>query len=855
VAAVQGVIPATKLHVPRVRAGIVPREGLVELLVRGRSRKLTLLGAPAGFGKTTLLAEWCASAAEECDFAWVSLDPADNDPVRFWTCAIDALDGLAPGTGAEARSALRASRGALEDVALPLLLNDLARLERPAVLVLDDYHQIRDERVHESVDYLVQHLPDALHLAIATRSDPPLPLGRLRARGELTEVRAAELRLSAEESAALLRAALGVELDASDVARLVSRTEGWAAGLYLAALSLRGRSDARAFIASFTGDDRHIVDYLSSEVLAGQPPGLRGFLLETSVLERLCGPLCDAVTGRGDSAELLERIERDNLFVTPLDTTREWYRYHLLFGELLHHELQRSQPERMAELHRRARDWYRAEGAIPEAIEHATAAGDVDDAARLIAAHWNDYFNRGHLDTVDGWLTALPPETVAGDPRLCMARAWLALDWGAVDVADRWIESAQARLDSDAGEAWDAGDRADAAVLRSTHGFKTGDLERAEEAALHVLRLAPEGATFPRFVAHCILGVTRHWRGAHADAVTTLEHALRIAESDGNQLGQSYALGYLALARGALGDVGEADELSRRAIGLSEAGGFGEHFVAMIGQLASGQLEERRGELEDAQRSLVRALALARRGAGALELGAALIALAQVSGLRGDRAGARALLAEAREIVEGCADAGTLGASLAAAEAALRAPSRRAGRTPAGRDELTEREIDPIRLVSVGHTYVEAWCRRSEARRTFRLDRVAEIRILDEPSAPPEIELRDLSEGLVQPAAEDPEVVVEVGPGGRWVAEYYPHDSADELADGGLRITLRTPDPTSLRRLALRLGRDGRIVSPHELADSARRAAREALAAYDGLEAAGAEKAHAGHEGQYDRRE
>jgi LuxR family maltose regulon positive regulatory protein len=691
------VIPATKLHVPSVRAGIVPRDGLVELLVRGRSRKLTLLGAPAGFGKTTLLAEWCAS--EERAFAWVSLDPADNDPVRFWACAIDALDGLVPGTGGQARAALRASPGALLDVALPLLLNDLAVLEAPVVLVFDDYHQIRDERVHESVDYLVQHLPEAVHLAIATRSDPPLPLGRLRARGEMTELRAAELRLSSEEAAALLRAALGVDLDAADVARLVSRTEGWAAGLYLAALSLRGRTDAREFIGSFTGDDRHIVDYLSSEVLAGQSPDLRAFLLETAVLQRLCGPLCDAVTGRRDSAEVLERIERDNLFVLPLDTTREWYRYHLLFGELLRHELQRSHPERVAALHRRAHDWYRAEGAIPDAIEHAAAAGDVDDAAELIATNWNDYFNRGHLDTVDRWLAALPPESVPGDPRLSMARAWLALDRGAISEADRWIEAAEGRLEADPDEPWDPAVRADAAVLRSTHSFKAGDLDRAEEAARHVLALEPASAPFPRFVAHCILGVTGHWRGHHAEAVATLEHALELAEREGNHLGQSYALGYLALAHGELGDPKEAEELSGGAIALSDAGGFSEHFVAMIGHLARGRLEERRGDLESAERTLGRALALARRGAGALELGSALIALAQVRQSRGDRAGAVALIGEARETIARCADAGELGRSLAAAEGALRARSRGAGRATTERDELTEREIAVLRLL------------------------------------------------------------------------------------------------------------------------------------------------------------
>jgi len=694
------VIPATKLHIPSIRAGIILRNGLVELLVHGRPQRLSLLSAPAGFGKTTLLAEWCASPWERRPFAWVTLDAADNDPVRFWTCAIDALESLEPGTGARAREVLQASPAALQDVALPLLLNDLALLKQRVVLVFDDYHLIRDERVHDSVEYLLQQLPDAAHIAIATRSDPPLPLGRLRASGEMTELRAAELRLSNDEAAALLRAALGADLDSTDVARLVSRTEGWAAGLYLAALSLRGRADATQFIGSFTGDDRHIVDYLSSEVLAGQSPETRDFLLRTAVLQRLCGSLCDALAERDDSAQMLERIERDNLFLLPLDTTREWYRYHLLFGELLRYELQRSHPEWVAGLHRRAHDWYRAEGMIPDAIEHAAAAGDVNDAAELIAAHWNDYFNRGHLETVDRWLAALPAETLSADPRLCLAGAWLALDRGAIDEADAWIDAAEACLDADRDDAWDAEVRADAAVLRSTHSFKAGDLRRAQEAARHVLALEPASAPFPTFVARCVLGVTGYWRGDHSEAVATLESALRVAESEGNKLGQSYAMGYLALARTALGDLEDANARSSAAITLSEAGGFSEHFVAMIGHLAAGRLEERRGELETAEHRFSRALALARRGAGALELSAALIALAQVRHSRGDRAGAGALLVDAREIVDNCSDPGDLARSLVVAEGGLRARSRGPRRAIAERDELTDREIAVLRLLA-----------------------------------------------------------------------------------------------------------------------------------------------------------
>ena len=675
----------------------MPRDGLVDLLVRGGSRKLTLLDAPAGFGKTTLLAEWCAAAEEERAFAWVSLDGADNDPVRFWSCVLDALDGVEPGTGARAREVLRAGPAALEDAALPLLLNDLAELSRPLVLVLDDYHLITDARVHSSVEYLVRHLAEPVHLAIATRSDPALPLGRLRARGDMTELRAAELRLSDEEATGLLRAALGVDLDRADVARLLSRTEGWAAGLYLAALSLRGRADAHAFIGSFAGDDRHIVDYLSSEVLSGQPPELREFLLRTSILQRLSGPLCDAVSGRADSARLLEQVERDNLFLVPLDTTRQWYRYHHLFGELLRHELRRSHPEWVAELHRRAYRWYRAEGAVPDAIEHAAAAGDSGDAAELIATHWNDYFNRGHLETVDRWLSALPADAVRGDPRLALARAWLALDRGRLDEADRWIDAAEERLGED--DSWDPAVRADAAVLRSTHSFKAGDLAQAREAARDVLALEPAPAPFPTFVARCMLGVTSYWSGELPEAGAALEQALRLAESEGNELGQSYVLGYLALVRAELGAPDEAARASDAAIALSETGGFGEHFVVMIGHLARGRLAARRGDLDASEQALVRAVALARRGAGAFEAATALVALGHVRHARGERDSAERLLREAREALDDRADGGRVQADIEALDRALRAPARTRRAAPAGRDELTDREIAVLRLL------------------------------------------------------------------------------------------------------------------------------------------------------------
>jgi LuxR family transcriptional regulator, maltose regulon positive regulatory protein len=679
----RALVAATKLHVPSPRRGLVPRAGLLPALTATGSHKFTLVDAPPGFGKTTLLSEWNASPQEDRPFAWLSLDRGDNDPVRFWGGVVEALRTVEPSVGGAALATLPATNVSLVDVVLPLLVNDLAALERRLVLVLDDYHLIVEPRIHASLAYFIEQLPGGVHLAIATRADPPLPLGRYRSRGEMVEVRSAQLRFSDAETRALLNGVLRLGLGVEDVDRLHRRTEGWAAGLYLAALSLRGREDSREFIESFAGDDRQIVDYLSSEVLAGQPDELRDFLLRTSILERFCGPLCDAVTGAGGSARLLELLERQNLFLVPLDRTRDWYRYHHLFGELLGHELRRTDPGSVPLLHRRAHEWYRSQGLVPEAIHHAAAAGDVDEARELIARHWNDAFNQGRLDTVSGWLDAIPAEAVAGDARLCEAGAWLALDRGRADEAERWIEGVE------------AGSPAGAAVLRAVHSFKAGDLGSAQRAARRVLELEPEGASFARFVAHCNLGVTGYWRGELGEAAATLERAAELAASAGNVLGRSYVLGYLALIAVDRGGLGEGERLARTATGLSDDPGFMEHFVTMMGHLAAGKAEERRGRLEDAERKLGRALELARRGAGAVELAAAMLALAQVRQSRGDREAARELLGEARRSVARCRDIGALERALSAGERALLPASRAA----ASGDQLTDRELAVLRLL------------------------------------------------------------------------------------------------------------------------------------------------------------
>src|ERR1700704_1811157 len=377
----------TKLYVPKWRRGLVPRPRLSDRLNRGAESKLTLVSAPAGFGKTTLLADWLAAVAVDGrTVTWLSLDQSDNHPASFWTYLIAALQTGEPRIGGSAISLLQSPQPPPIEAVLTLLLNELGGMSTDLVLVLDDYHVIDARDIHDGMVFLLEHLPPRLHLVIASRADPPLPLARLRARGELVEIRAADLRFTPDEAAVYLNQEMGLDLTAHDIAVLDERTEGWIAALQLAALSMKGREETASFIAGVSGDDRYIVDYLVEEVLKRQPGRVRQFLLQTSVLERLSGMLSDAVTGQdsGPGNGMLEALERANLFVVPLDDRRRWYRYHHLYADVLRARLLDEQPARLGELHLRASTWFELHGHTIEAVEHALAGEHFERAAQLI---------------------------------------------------------------------------------------------------------------------------------------------------------------------------------------------------------------------------------------------------------------------------------------------------------------------------------------------------------------------------------------------------------------------------------------------------------------------------------------
>jgi LuxR family maltose regulon positive regulatory protein len=433
----------TKLYFPPARASLVPRPRLVARLQDGLQGTLTLLSAPAGSGKTMLLSEWRLGPGAGVPAAWLTLDAGDNNPALFLQYLCAALDSVQPGLAQQTAPLLGSGEPPRIEAVLTLLVNLLSQAEQDFVLVLDDYHLIEETSLHGTLAFLLEHRPPRLHLALLTRADPALPLARLRARGQLTELRAEHLRFTNEEAAAFLNRVMGLSLLPEQVAALEQRTEGWIAGLQLAALSMQGRQDIPAFIAAFAGSHHYIVDYLAEEVLGRLPEARRSFLMHTAILEQLCGPLCDALTGSGDGDEILAQLEHANLFVVSLDTEQRWYRYHHLFADLLHSRLVHANPELVPGLHGRAAAWFEAQSMPDQAIQHALKAGDFARAARLIRAGQMEMLFTRSIATMDTWLKAFPEDFVLADPWLCVAMAHTLWSTGRRESLMRYIHSAQ----------------------------------------------------------------------------------------------------------------------------------------------------------------------------------------------------------------------------------------------------------------------------------------------------------------------------------------------------------------------------------------------------------------------------
>jgi ATP/maltotriose-dependent transcriptional regulator MalT len=645
-----------KLHAPPVRQEWVERSDLVALLDRSAAR-LVLIAAPAGYGKTTLLAQWCSRPATAGSFAWVSLGQEDNDPTALWRLVAHALHRACPAV--DAQNLLRPLEGRLPDVTgvfLPALVNALAALPEPVTVVLDDYHLITEPACHDQLDFLLLRLPSQARLVVSSRADPPLPVARLRARGDLTEIRMAELRLAPREATAVIHDLSGVQLGQDELHDLAERTEGWPAGVYLAALSLRGRDDPGDFVRQFTGSHRYVGDFLAAEVINRQPAHTRQFLLHTAVLGRFNASLCAAVTGAASTQEILDDLVARNLFVVPLDDRREWFRYHHLFAEALQNALARTEPGVVPALHQRASAWHRRWGSAEEAVEHALAAGDLDTAVSLIAEHWYACMDAGRIATVRAWLRSVGDDVIRARPQAAHCAAWIAVLTGDRVSLRRWLPVVRAGGHDGPLPDGMASLQSSAAMLTGTFGLD--GLATMRAAAATAVDLEDDPASPWYALARAGLGVALYFGGEYAAARQQLDDALLsepkiarvrllatcfrclVALEEG-RLAQARALACLA-----------HDIVSDLAFDLDRApqGSFA--------HLAIGAVYASQGRLEKARDSFERALQPRRRlpGLSPWPTFETLVRLAPVLDGLGDKPAAAALLAEAQDVLTALPD-------------------------------------------------------------------------------------------------------------------------------------------------------------------------------------------------------
>jgi LuxR family transcriptional regulator, maltose regulon positive regulatory protein len=646
---------ATKVNIPVTRPDRLARSRLFQRLDEGMGQPLVLVCTPAGFGKTTLLADWAADAT--LPVAWLSLDADDNDPVRFWRYVVAALARVQEGLGEHLVPLLSPGSGISTHGVVTALINRLQAQPDEVVLVLDDYHLIEAMPIHDSLGFLQSHLPPRLHLVVASRSDPPLPLARLRASGQLVELRAADLRFTPEEAAALLEEVWKLDLPAEAVGALEARTEGWAVGLQLAALSLQGRADPEAFLTGFAGTHRYVLDYLSEQVLGRLPDPVRAFLLQTSILERLCGPLCDAVTGASDGQGMLEALERANLFLVPLDEERRWWRFHHLFADLLRARMLQTRPDLVPELHRRAGGWCEQHGLIDEAIRHATAAGDTPWATRLVEEHLGETLRRGESVALTRWLWLLPDDAIRARPGLCLAKAMTEHDLDHLESAERLLEHAERAFDHQEPERRElrvpthggmvAQVPAAIALLRAELAYDWADPDAVAAFAGAALTHMAEDEVGPRLFARSLLAAADWMTGRVVDTEPTFAKLLaegRAAPAPYPILKSCFMLGLVQQAQGKLG---AALRTYREGLRLTSEGDWFSVYHAGEAHVGIAQVLYQRNQLEEALQHATRGVELCRQVIELTELDVALVALAWIRQAMGDPDGALEAMEEA----------------------------------------------------------------------------------------------------------------------------------------------------------------------------------------------------------------
>jgi LuxR family maltose regulon positive regulatory protein len=562
----------TKLYIPHSQPNLISRPRLIKHLEDGLSRKLTLVSSPAGFGKTTLLSEWIHKCGQPV--AWITLDQGDNDPSRFLKYFITALQKNEGEIGEGILSALQSSQPPKSDILLTGLLNEITEMTQPIVIVLDDYHVITEPTIQEMLTFILENQPPQMHLVISSRADPPWPLARLRVHGELAEIRTRDLRFTTDEAATFLNNVMGLKLSPQEVASLEGLTEGWIAGLQMAALSMRGRKDVSGFIESFSGSHRFILDYLVEEVLDQQSRTIQEFLLKTSILESLSGPLCDAVADREDSQIILTQLEQANLFLIPLDDERCWYRYHHLFADLLRIRLEHTQPEHTPTLHRRASEWFEQNGLIAEAVNHSLVANDFERVVRLFAGNTLAMIYHGESRTLVSWLEALPDEVVRSQPWFSIAHAWTLAYAGEFDAIETLLKETEKVLvgfdELVLSEVEYQRIVGHIAIIRSYTAARRGDSSRAAKQACKALQYLPADDLMERGYILTLLGAVLRISGDFNAATEASTKAIAISQATGDSQLSAVVLCDQAALHYSQGQLHKAAAICRDAEQISD---------------------------------------------------------------------------------------------------------------------------------------------------------------------------------------------------------------------------------------------------------------------------------------------
>jgi LuxR family maltose regulon positive regulatory protein len=639
----------TKLSVPPVRLSLVARQRLVKQLDAGLSSKLILVTGPAGFGKTTLLSNWLHSCS--LPIAWLSLDAGDNDPVRFWTYVIASLQKLQAGIAEHVLTMLSSVQTRSLETIMTAFINALATLPEDIVLVLDDYHVIDAQPIHDAITLLLDYLPPQFHLVLASRSEPPLPLARLRARCHMVELTANDLRFSRDEAEVFFHNVMNLKLSDEDITALALRTEGWIAGLHLVSIALQGRQNVSQFVGEFQGNHRYILDYLASEVLQRQPQHIQQFLLQTSILDRFNGSLCDAVTEQKNSQAVIEQLEQANLFLVGLDDKRYWYRYHHLFVEFLYERLYRTSPEGLQALHHRAAQWHIRHGLITEAIRHALAASEFSLAAYLIQKMAQTMLMRREVTTLLAWLFALPDTIVQDAPHLSLVYAWALIHANQLEAVEQYLQNAESAIEAGKVLGEIPSMRGEIAAIRARVAAFSGDSSRTIELSQHALALLPENVMHIRGEVALNLGIAYISNGNTAAASQAFVQAKDISEAAGNLRTTMLAVRYLALLQVDQGLLYQAAEMYRQ--GLNVAHSAGETMLPPLGfmHLGLGELLYEWNMLDDATAHLEEAIERGQRGGDVKIWLMAYLLLAHVKHALGDLDSVNSILEKVEHLI------------------------------------------------------------------------------------------------------------------------------------------------------------------------------------------------------------